>query len=275
MKIRAFETPFVRQATYVEWNYPTMSVGIIFKRITAMKKLLNRGFRFIVALSFLTATQSSYALTTGTVLGTDFVNGQTTYSTTFSDGTIANFVGSRSFEKKTQDDMTGVGISGGRTAGEIDIHETLTGSFSQAVIISTLTVGLLFDGPEYSDVNEIAKLLVNFADGGVDTFYLTATGTHTATWTGQGSPLTLGSGAVDGGNGAWLLNNPFGLRSVDSIVFSASADFSRQSCRNCANQSDYTLVSMTVTPVLEAYTSAMMFTGLLLMGVLALRHTKF
>lgn len=96
-----------------------------------MKKLLNRGFRFIVALSFLTATHSSYALTTGTVLSTDFVNGQTTYSTTFSDGTIANFVGSRSFEKKTQDGMTGVGISGGRTAGEIDIDETLTGSFSR------------------------------------------------------------------------------------------------------------------------------------------------
>ena len=240
-----------------------------------MKKLLNRGFRFILALLFLTATHSSYALITGTVLDSDFVNGQTNYTTTFSDGTKATFTGSRSFEKKTQDGMTGVGISGGKTAGEIDIDETLTGSFSKAVIISTLTVGLLFDGPEYNDVNEVAKLLVNFADGGVDTFYLTATGTHTASWTGQGSPLSLGSGAVDGGNGAWLLNNPFGLRSVDSIVFSASADFSRQSCRNCANQSDYTLVSMTVTPVPEAHASAMMFAGLLLIGTFTLRRMKF
>lgn len=240
-----------------------------------MKKLFNRGFRFVCAILFLTATQSTHALTTGTVLGADFVNGQTNYSTTFSDGTIATFVGSRSFEKKTQDGMTGVGISGGRTAGEIDIDETLTGSFSKEVIVSTLTVGLLFDGPEYNDVKEVAKLLVNFADGGSDTFYLTATGVHTASWTGQGSPLSLGSGAVNGGTGAWQLNNPFGFRSVDSIVFSAEAGVAKHSCHGCTNQSDYTLVSMTVTPVPEARTSAMMFMGLLLMVALALRRIKY
>jgi hypothetical protein len=237
-----------------------------------MKKTFFLGSKLILAISFLMAANSASALTTGTVLGSDFVNGQSSYSTSFSDGTSANFVGSRTFQKKTQDGMTGVGISGGRTAGEIDIDEKLTGTFSKEVIFSTLTIGLLFDGPEYNDVKEVAKFLVNFADGGSDTFYLTATGKHTASWTGEGSVLSLGSGAVDGGTGAWQLSNPFGFRSVDSIVFSASPGVAKHSCHNCTNQSDFTFVSATVIPVPEAQTSAMLFTGLILMGALSLRR---
>ncbi len=239
-----------------------------------MNQLFSKGIGFLLSLSLLGTAYSAHAITTGTVLGTDFVNGQSSYSTTFSDGTSATFVGSRSFQKKTQDGMTGVGISGGRTAGEIDIDETLTGTFSKEVVFSTLTIGLLFDGPEYNDVKEVAKFLVNFADGGSDTFYLTATGKHTASWTGEGSVLSLGSGAVDGGTGAWQLNNPFGFRSVDSIVFSAAPGVAKHSCHSCTNQSDYTFVSMSVIPVPEAQTSAMMYAGLLLMGALALRRTK-
>jgi len=60
--------------------------------------------------------------------------------------------------------MTGGGISGGRTAGEIDIDKTFTGSFSKEVIVTALALGLLLDGPEYNDVNEVAQLLVNFSD---------------------------------------------------------------------------------------------------------------
>ncbi|MGQ2964661.1 MAG: hypothetical protein ACT6RZ_07025 [Methylophilus sp.] len=242
-----------------------------------MRSLLDISFKCMLALSFLAATQSAYALTTSTVLGTDFVNGQSSYSQTFSDGTIATFEGSRAFEKKTQDGMTGVGISGGRTAGEIDVGEKLTGTFSKAVIFSTITVGLLFDGPEYNDVQEVAKFLVNFSDGGSDTYYLTATGIHTASWTGPGgasSVLSLGSGAVNGGTGAWQLTDPFGTRAVTSIEFGAAPGVAKHSCHHCNNQTDYTLVSLAVTAVPEAHSSGMVFAGLSIMGALALRRRR-
>lgn len=239
-----------------------------------MKKLLNAGFQLLLSFSLLATAHSAYALTTGTVVGSDFVNGQSSYATTFSDGTIATFTGSNVFQKKSQDGITGVGIAGGRTAGEIDIGETLTGSFSKEVIVSSLNLALLFDGPEYNDVKEVAKMLVSFADGGTASYYLTATGVHTAAWTGEGTVLSIGSGAVDGGTGAWQINNPFGTRSVDSIVFTAVKGYPKSNCHSCDNQSDYTFVSMTVMAVPEAHTSAMMFAGLFMIGGLAARRMK-
>lgn len=237
---------------------------------------MNKTFytKLLLSFSMLIMAHSSYAVTTGTVLGADFVNGQTVYSQTFTDGTIATFTGSTAFQKKTQDGITGVGISGGRTNGEIDIGETLTGSFSKEVIVTSLNLALLFDGPEYKDVKEVAKMLVSFADGGSASYYLTATGVHTAAWTGEGTVLSLGSGAVDGGTGAWQINNPFGFRSVDSIVFTAVKGYPKSTCHTCDNQSDYTFMSMVVTPVPEGHTSAMMLAGLLMIGGLTARRMK-
>jgi hypothetical protein len=239
-----------------------------------MKKIFDTGFKLLLSLSMLVTAQSAFALTTGTVVGSNFVNGQTSYATTFADGTTATFVGSSAFKQKSQAGITGVGIAGGRTDGEIDIGETLTGTFSKEVIVSSINLALLFDGPEYSDVKEVAKMLVSFADGGTGVYYLTATGVHSAAWTGEGSVVSIGSGAVDGGTGAWELNNPFGFRSVDSIVFTATKGFPNSTCHKCDNQSDYTFVNMTVIPVPEADTTAMMFAGLLLMGGLATRRMK-
>jgi hypothetical protein len=239
-----------------------------------MKKVFDTGLKLLLSLSMLVTAQSAFALTTGTVVGSNFVNGQTSYATTFADGTTATFVGSSAFKQKSQAGITGVGIAGGRTNDEIDIGETLTGTFSKEVIVSSINLALLFDGPEYSDVKEVAKMLVSFADGGTGVYYLTATGVHSAAWTGEGSVISIGSGAVDGGTGAWELNNPFGFRSVDSIVFTATKGFPNSTCHKCDNQSDYTFVNMTVIPVPEADTTAMMFAGLLLMGGLATRRMK-
>ncbi len=238
-----------------------------------MKKIVSAGLKFMLSLSLLAVAQSASALTTGTVTGTNFTNGQTSYATTFADGTTATFVGSAAFSKKSQDGITGVGISG-KTAGEIDVGETLTGTFSKEVIVSSINLALLFDGPEYSDVKEVANLLVNYADGGVGVYTLTATGVHSAAWTGEGTVTSIGSGAVNNGTGAWQLNNPFGFRSVDSIVFTAERGYPKSTCTSCSNQSDYTFVSMSVIPVPEANTSAMMFVGLLMVSGLAVRRTQ-
>lgn len=86
--------------------------------------------------------------------------------------------------------------------------------------------------------------------------------------------MSLGSGAVDVGTGAWQLNNPFGFRSVDSIVFSAGTGVAKPSCNNCSNQSDFTFLSMTVTPVPEVHTWAMTFAGLGMIGAMVLRRRK-
>lgn len=239
-----------------------------------MNKTFNTGLKLLLSFAMLVTTHSTYATTTGTVVGANFVNGQSTYITTFADGTTATFDGSRSFQQKIQAGITGVGISGGRTDGEIDIGERLTGTFSKEVVVSSINLALLFDGPEYNDVKEVAKILVNFADGGKGTFYLTATGVDTAAWTGEGSVLSIGNGAVDGGTGAWQLNDPFGLRLVDSIVFTAAAGVRKSTCTGCNNQSDYTFVSMSVIPVPEAQTSAMMVVGLFMIGGLAARRMK-
>lgn len=236
-----------------------------------MKNIYFAGLKFLLSVCLVSLANSAYAVTTGTVVGADFVNGQSTYSTSFSDGTVASFTGSSAFKKKTQDGITGVGIAG-KTDGEIDIGETLTATFSKEVIVNSLNLALLFDGPEYGDVQEVAKMLVNFADGGSASYYLTATGAHTADWTGEGSVLSIGSGAVNGGTGAWQINNPFGFRSVDSISFTAVKGFPDSSCHKCKNQSDYTFVSMSVTPVPEAQSSAMMLAGLLLMAGLYIRR---
>lgn len=240
-----------------------------------MKTIFESGLKFVVSLCLAAAAQSAMALTTGTVTGSNFVNGQTTYSTTFADGTTATFVGSAAFEKKSQDGITGVGIVG-KTAGEIDINEKLTGSFSKEVIVSSLNLALLFDGPEYGDVKEVAKLLVTFADDSSNPFefFLTATGVHTAAWTGEGTVTSIGSGAVNGGTGAWQIDNPFGFRSVQSIEFTAVKGYPYTNCKSCNNQSDYTFVNMTVIPVPEANSSAMMFVGLLMISGMAVRRMK-
>jgi hypothetical protein len=239
-----------------------------------MKRIFYAGLKLLLSVSLLATAQSASALTTGTVVGSNFVNGQSSYVTTFADGTTATFAGSSAFKQKSQAGITGVGIAGGRTDGEIDIGETLTGTFSKEVIVSSINLALLFDGPEYNDVKEVAKMLVSFADGGTGVYYLTATGVHTAAWTGEGSVVSIGSGAVDGGTGAWQLNNPFGFRSVDSIVFTAAKGYPNSHCKNCDNQSDYTFVNMTVIPVPEADKSAMLFAGLLVVGGLAARRMK-
>ena len=142
------------------------------------------------------------------------------------------------------------------------------------MIVIFLNLVLLFDGSEYKDVKEVAKMFVSFADGGIVLYYLIVIGVYIVAWTGEGSVLSLGSGVVDGGTGVWQINNPFGFRSVDSIVFIAVKGYPKSICHICDNQSDYIFMSMVVTSVPEANTSAMIFAGLLMLGGLTVRRMK-
>lgn len=226
-----------------------------------------------VGLLALTSLQANAA---STILGSNFINGTSVYTTSFSDGLVATFTGSSAFAKKTQAGMTGVGIAGGRTAAEIDIGETITASFSKSVLVSSIKLGLLFDGPEYNDVNEIAKLAITYSDGSKVDFTLTATGPTSAFWSGtSGNVISLGSGAINGGTGGWELINPFGSKSIKGIQFGAISGIPALSCTKCNNQSDYTFVSMKVDTVsnVPVPAAAWLF-GSALLGVAGLRRKQ-
>jgi hypothetical protein len=207
------------------------------------------------------------------ISGQDFVNRTAVYTKTFGDGLTSTFTGNGQFLKQSQGGITGVGIAGGRTNGEIDIGETISGQFSQSVLVSSIKLGLLFDGPEYKDVNEVAKLSVLFADNSLADFTLTASGANTAIWSGSSGLVTsLGTGAVLAGTGAWELINPFGAKAIKGITFGALPGIAATSCVICKNQSDYTFVSMKISPV-PVPAAAWLF-GSAFLGMVGLRRQK-
>jgi hypothetical protein len=233
-----------------------------------------------LALAAVIATCSLAAQAADTIYGSAFTTNTNSYSTTFADGVTATFTSAPgNFQLKSggvnlADTITGVGISGA-TSGEIDRSEVLTGTFSKGVQFSSIRLGLLFDGPEYRDVNEVAQITAYWSAGGSDTFKLTAVGTNAAQWystsgTVGSSVASVGSGAVLNGTGAWDIFNPFGNRLVTKLSFTALTGTAASGCTTCNNQSDYTLVSVTAVPEVETY--ALMLAGLGLMGTIARRR---
>jgi len=227
--------------------------------------------------------------TASTIYGNTFGTGSS-YSTTFLGGVTATFTAltgdldtnslsaAKFSVKPEQGGIQGVGVSplhgSERTPGEIDIGEYIKGTFSTGVVIHDFSVGLLFNGPEYADVNEKAKITVVFADSTRQTFTLTATGNTTAVWTGGGTVTNL-SPAIEALGGAWDIKDPFGTKSVRSIYFGAQTGTCGTGPNRgaCTNQSDYTFNSITaVTSVPEPETYALMLAGLGLVGAVARRR---
>ncbi len=219
----------------------------------------------------LTASASAFAA--DTVYGKDFGNGPS-YSTAIHDtsvtftahtGSNPNHLKDAVFSyKPAQDGYQGVGVSPKKgsdvTVGEIDKHEWIFADFTKASVISNLTLGLLFDGPEYNDKKEQASITVTYFDNSTSTFTLIATGATTASWNGFGSVLNL-SPAADSLGGVWSLDNPFGDTAVKSFSLTSLKD-----------KSDFTLYSVTAVPEPESY--AMLALGLGLVGFMARRRDR-
>lgn len=111
--------------------------------------------------------------------------------------------------KTSADGYTSLGVTGGSAGNEIDIGQSLAITFSVPQIVTEITLGLLFNGGEYRDYNEIA--VFKLWDGSL--LKLTAEGNTTASWTGSGS-VTNVAPAVYNKGGVWTIANPFGTSAI-------------------------------------------------------------
>lgn len=104
-----------------------------------------------------------------------------------------------------------LGVVGGEGGPEIGTDENIIISFDKAMRFDYLTIGLLFDGPEYGDPFEIAAAYADATE-----YTLTANGSSTAAWTGSGTVTNLSESNL-GTAAIWRIDNPFGSLAVTSL----------------------------------------------------------
>jgi hypothetical protein len=118
----------------------------------------------------------------------------------------------------TKNGVTFLGVSGGQTGAEIDGNQSLTVWFTNPERLASLSLVLLFNGPEYQDTGEIAAA---FTSGG-DDYQLRLTGENAAAWYKNDVWVSnifspAGEGTQQGKAGKFVIENPFGMSTVTNF----------------------------------------------------------
>ncbi len=230
----------------------------------------------VLALFALIIMSPAAQATVITINGSDFTNGANSQTI----GGLNWTSSPGNFQKKTVAGYTGVGISGG-IAGEIDIGEFLTASIPTGGLpfwVPSFTLGVLFDGPEFGDVEEAAQISIwRLGDLNPITYTLTnkyqaiPPGPDLAVWTGTGTVTNLSPSTSNGG-AVWKIDNPFPFNDIVKVEFTAltgACGFGK-----CNSQSDFNLVQFNYEPVPEPGTYAMLGLGLIGLGLLRRRMAR-
>lgn len=164
--------------------------------------------------------------------------------------------------KTNKSGLSYVGVTSGGAGNEIDYGQELLLSFNQSMTVHSLSLGLLFNGPEYGDSMESA---IATTSAGTYRLHVANEGMATwsvwqdSAWTWVQDIWTPVSNTSQGGPGLFTINDPFQGAMVSSINFSTDQMLS-----------DYGVVRVHASSTsVPDHASTLVLLGLALLGISA------